>query len=358
MKKIYEMVVTAANSNFKAFPATRRKSVISAVSLLAFLFAGAQAGAVVATSVSLTAPFTGENFLAPASIALTAEASGGVITNVSFYNGTDLLGSATNAPYTCMWTNVAAGSYSLTAQAANNSGAVSTSAVAAIQVSPVVITTNSFTTAGTTSWACPDNVTSVVVECWGGGGAGGSAQSVGGTNSQYGGGGGGGAYARYNVYPVVPGTIYYLSVGTGGYNNFLANDTRVSGGDSWFNTSDSPSSIIIAKGGAGGESAVGSTTITAYGLGGTGTTAATVLRAPSIGLAAAAAVPEQTVLERPRHQIQVLRHLPAAATGERGRQLLKLSAAMVFFPAAGVAELSQKVLRSKPAEQVLQVRLF
>ena len=273
MKKIYEMIVTVANSSFRAFPATRRKIVISSVSLLAFLFAGAQAGAVVTTSVSLKAPFTGESFLAPASIALTAEASGGVITNVSFYSGTNLLGSATNAPYTCIWTNVAAGSYSLTAQAANNSGAVVTSAVAAVQVLDIVISSTNFTTAGSTNWTCPANVTSVVVECWGAGGAGGSAQGTSNGTTQYGGGGAGGAYARYNVYPVVPGSKYYINVGAGGYNNFLDNDTRVSGGDSWFNADNAPSSIIIAKGGAGGESAVGSTITTGYGLGGTGTTA-------------------------------------------------------------------------------------
>ncbi|MEI7850893.1 MAG: Ig-like domain-containing protein [Kiritimatiellales bacterium] len=228
-----------------------------------------------APSVSLTAPFNGQEFLAPASISLTASASSATntITTVGFYNGTNLLGSATNAPYTNIWANVVAGSYSLTARATDNSGAVSTSAVAVIQVRNVVITTNIFATAGLTNWVCPPNVTAVVVECWGGGGAGGSAQLTGGSTPQYGGGGAGGAYAKYNVYRVIPGSNYSINVGAGGFNNFLDNDAQVPGGDSWVTFSTNPPPyVIIAKGGAGGESAIGSTTVTGYGLAGTGTT--------------------------------------------------------------------------------------
>jgi hypothetical protein len=58
----------------------------------------------------------------------------GTVTNVGFYNGSTLVGSDTNSPYAYTWTNVIAGSYSLTARATDNSGAVSTSAVAAITV--------------------------------------------------------------------------------------------------------------------------------------------------------------------------------------------------------------------------------
>ena len=46
----------------------------------------------------------------------------------------------------------------------------------------------------------------------------------------------------------------------------------VAGGDSWFSSSNGPSSLILAKGGAGGNSAVGNTTSTAYATGGLGTT--------------------------------------------------------------------------------------
>jgi hyaluronate lyase len=125
----------------------------------------------------------------------------------------------------------------------------------------------------TTTWTCPANVTAVQVEAWGGGGAGGSALRTPDTNSiQYGGGGAGGAYARKTNYPVTPGTTYYINVGLGGTNNSSVNDTIVPGGDSWFNSVNSTNLVLVlAKGGAGGESAVGNTSTTRYGIGGTGT---------------------------------------------------------------------------------------
>ena len=90
----------------------------------------------VVPSVTLTAPANGASFTAPASIAMTATAtdSDGTITTVGFYNGTTLLGSDTSSPYAYTWTNVAQGSYNLTARATDNSGAVSTSAVATVTV--------------------------------------------------------------------------------------------------------------------------------------------------------------------------------------------------------------------------------
>jgi len=123
------------------------------------------------------------------------------------------------------------------------------------------------------SWVCPANVTAVQVEAWGAGGAGGSAQRVGGSGTvQYGGGGAGGAYAKQLTYPVVPGNTYYINVGTCASNNSTVTSNAVAGGDSWFNSSNAPSGLILAKGGAGGNSAVGNTTSTAYALGGLGTT--------------------------------------------------------------------------------------
>jgi hypothetical protein len=62
-------------------------------------------------------------------------------------------------------------------------------------------------------------------------------------------------------------------VGLGGTNNSSVNDTIVRGGDSWFNSVNSTNLVLVlAKGGAGGESAVGNTSTTRYGIGGTGTT--------------------------------------------------------------------------------------
>jgi hypothetical protein len=137
----------------------------------------------------------------------------------------------------------------------------------------LVLPASIYLTGGSTTWVCPTNVTAVQVECWGAGGAGGSALRTPDSGSvQYGGGGAGGAYAKKTNYSVTPGTTYYLNVGVGGVNNSSINDTTVSGGDSWFNSVNSTNSLsVLAKGGAGGESAVGNNTTTRYGLGGVGT---------------------------------------------------------------------------------------
>ena len=52
-------------------------------------------------SVSLTSPSTNDDFRAPASITLTADAadSDGTIANVQFYNGTTLIATLTSSPY-------------------------------------------------------------------------------------------------------------------------------------------------------------------------------------------------------------------------------------------------------------------
>src|SRR5437763_4199045 len=80
-------------------------------------------------SVSITSPSNGSTFVAPANLTISANASDpdGTIARVDFYQGTSLLGTRTTAPYTLTWSNVAAGSYSLTAQAFDNAGAFKTS---------------------------------------------------------------------------------------------------------------------------------------------------------------------------------------------------------------------------------------
>lgn len=88
-------------------------------------------------TVSLTSPASGATFVAPATINLAADAadSNGTITKVDFYRGKKLIGTATVAPYSFTWTNVAAGSYSLTAKATDNGGASTTSSAVSITVS-------------------------------------------------------------------------------------------------------------------------------------------------------------------------------------------------------------------------------
>jgi len=87
-------------------------------------------------TVSITAPTAGATFGAPANITVTATAADadGTIAKVDFYQGAILLGTATASPYTIQWTNVATGSYSLTAVATDNLGGTTTSTAVAITV--------------------------------------------------------------------------------------------------------------------------------------------------------------------------------------------------------------------------------
>jgi len=87
-------------------------------------------------TVTLTSPTAGASFSAPATVTLSANAADadGTVSSVAFYQGTTLLGTDTSAPYSFTWSNVAAGSYTLTAVATDNAGAATTSTVTAITV--------------------------------------------------------------------------------------------------------------------------------------------------------------------------------------------------------------------------------
>jgi chitinase len=89
-----------------------------------------------APSVSITSPASNASFTAPASITIQATASDadGSVARVEFYNGGTKLGESTASPYTYTWSNVAAGTYSLTARATDNAGAVTTSATVSVTV--------------------------------------------------------------------------------------------------------------------------------------------------------------------------------------------------------------------------------
>src|SRR5688500_19379398 len=73
-------------------------------------------------SAALTAPANGATFTAPASITIDATASDtdGTVTRVDFFQGTTLIGSDTQSPYSFTWSNVPAGTYSLTARATDD----------------------------------------------------------------------------------------------------------------------------------------------------------------------------------------------------------------------------------------------
>ncbi len=86
--------------------------------------------------VTLTGPANGATFTAPASITLEATASDndGTISKVEFYQGNTKLGEDLTSPYTYSWNNVAAGSYTLTAKAADNAANSTTSTAVTINV--------------------------------------------------------------------------------------------------------------------------------------------------------------------------------------------------------------------------------
>jgi chitinase len=84
----------------------------------------------------LTGPAAGASFTAPATVNLTANASDsdGTVSKVEFFQGSTKLGEDTTSPYAFSWTSVAAGTYSVTAKATDNAGAVTTSAALTVTV--------------------------------------------------------------------------------------------------------------------------------------------------------------------------------------------------------------------------------
>jgi hypothetical protein len=86
--------------------------------------------------ISLTSPTNGAVCAAGCTIALAVNVtvSGDTVSQVQFFNGTALLGSATNAPYTFAWTKVSPGTYSVWARAVCASGNLLTSAAATVSV--------------------------------------------------------------------------------------------------------------------------------------------------------------------------------------------------------------------------------
>lgn len=92
--------------------------------------------------VTLTSPANGASYAAPATVTLTATASDsdGSISRVEFYNGTTKLGQSTVSPYSYTWSNVAAGSYSVTARAYDNAGASTSSTPANVTVTGTTTT--------------------------------------------------------------------------------------------------------------------------------------------------------------------------------------------------------------------------
>lgn len=83
----------------------------------------------VAPTVALTSPTAGVSVTAPATITISATAadSDGTVARVDFYAGATLIGTDSSSPYAFSWTNVTAGTYTLTARAVDNANAETTS---------------------------------------------------------------------------------------------------------------------------------------------------------------------------------------------------------------------------------------
>ena len=87
-------------------------------------------------TVAITSPAQNAKFAAASSIIINATATDpdGNIAKVEFYNGTEKLGEDSSVPYSFTWSNVSAGSYSLTAKAIDNLGGSVTSTAVTIVV--------------------------------------------------------------------------------------------------------------------------------------------------------------------------------------------------------------------------------
>jgi beta-galactosidase len=104
--------------------------------------------------ISWVVPTNNSTFIQPNTITLTASATDadGTVTNVAFFNGTTLLGNVTTSvgnQYSLTWNNAAVGSYTLSASATDNSGAINISpATIAIVVQPLTLTVSGTQTSG------------------------------------------------------------------------------------------------------------------------------------------------------------------------------------------------------------------
>jgi plastocyanin len=95
-------------------------------------------------TVTITNPASDAVFAAPANVTIQASAAdpdvGGTVTNVQFVVGTTVLTNDNAAPFSAVTNNLAAGSYTLSAIASDNTGAKTTNAVTINVVTPVMTT--------------------------------------------------------------------------------------------------------------------------------------------------------------------------------------------------------------------------
>jgi hypothetical protein len=130
----------------------------------------------------------------------------------------------------------------LTSITINDTGALTLPSGTTAQRISQGATLDSYTSVGTTSWTCPANVFNVEVLVVAGGGGGGRHS---------GGGGGGGGVIYRPAFPVVPGTVYTVTVGGGGGGGTIA-AYPTNGGNIGGNGGNSVFGSLTATGGGGG----------------------------------------------------------------------------------------------------------
>ncbi len=91
----------------------------------------------IAPAVSITSPANNAGFTTGSTVTIAANAtdSDGTIAKVEFFQGATKLGEALSTPYSFAWASVSVGSYTLTAKATDNAGAITVSAGIPIVVS-------------------------------------------------------------------------------------------------------------------------------------------------------------------------------------------------------------------------------
>ena len=87
-------------------------------------------------AVSLTSPPDEATYSSPMDVVFSANASdpGGSVKKVDFYASGALIGTASNAPYSVVWSNATTGNYLLLAKATDNIGSTTTSLARTIRI--------------------------------------------------------------------------------------------------------------------------------------------------------------------------------------------------------------------------------
>ena len=114
---------------------------IAGANLIPFETITTQPALTVAPTVAITAPAAGVIITAPATTTITASATDqdGTIAKVEFFAGATKLGEDLTSPYSFAWNNIAAGTYSITAKATDNTGLSTASAAVSITINNPVL---------------------------------------------------------------------------------------------------------------------------------------------------------------------------------------------------------------------------